>query len=332
MKLYLTGGTGLLGSHFVELAVAEGAEIIALVRSTSNTAFLDSMDVAGSTGDLQNQESLARGMVGCDAVVHAASPVGGWGSPSLYEQYTVNGVRNVIAAMMVSGVKKLIHISTISVYGLDPIQGEPVCEANGVGHQFLPRDYYGRAKVKAEKLVREAHEAGGIQATVLQPGWIYGPRDKNSYGRMSDMMKRGMAVQVGDGNNQIPLVYVGNVAHAMWLALNQESSDYRVYLCAQDRNVTQNDYLASVKRAIGAKRNPPSFPKSVLLKFASVQESLSALFGYKIPVPLSRYVVHLLGSDWHFDQRHIIEDLGYSPPVSYAEGFAMTEKWYCGEI
>jgi nucleoside-diphosphate-sugar epimerase len=108
-------------------------------------------------------------------VARTASPIGGWGSPKLYEENTINGTSNVIAAMEASSVKTLIHISTISIHGLDPIQGKPVSEANGFGSQFLPYDHYGPAKVKAEKTVKQAHEAGRIQATVLRPGWMYGP-------------------------------------------------------------------------------------------------------------------------------------------------------------
>ena len=173
MRIYLTGGTGLLGSHFAEIATTEGAEIVSLVRPTSNAAALASLGVDLSMGNLGDVASLASGMKDCDAVVHTASPIGGWGSPSSFEEHTIQGTRNVIAAMEASSVKTLIHISTISVHGLDPIQGKHISEADGFGSDFLPYDHYGRAKVKAEKIIKEAHEAGKIQATILRPGWIY---------------------------------------------------------------------------------------------------------------------------------------------------------------
>jgi nucleoside-diphosphate-sugar epimerase len=267
-------------------------------------------------------------MEGCDAVVHAASPLGGWGKPELYEENTVNGTRNVIAAMEASSVRTLIHISTISVYGLDPLEGRPVSEVDGFGSYFLPNDHYGRAKVATEKAVREAHTAGKVQATVLRPGWMYGPRDNNSYGKLADMMRRGLSVQVGNGENQIALIYVGNVARAIWAALVKPSPEYRVYVCANDGKVTQRDYLASIARATHTTRRPIALSKSLMLALGTLQEQVSVMVGYRIPVLLSRYAVHLLGSDWSFDQSRIERDLGYSPPVSYEQGFAATEKWY----
>jgi nucleoside-diphosphate-sugar epimerase len=328
MRIYLTGGTGLLGSHFAALALAEGAHVVSLARPTSNTAYLDALGVPLSIGDLRDVESLAAGMQGCDAVVHAASPIGGWGSPALYAENTVQGTRNVIAAMETHSIKTLVHISTISVHGLDPLQGKPISEADGFGAAFLPYDHYGRAKVEAEKIVREAHVAGRIQATVLRPGWMYGPRDDNSYGRLADMLRRGMAVKVGNGENRLALVYAGNVAHAIWLALVKASPDYRVFLCADDGSITQNDYFASLARATQATRGPISLPKGVLLAMGNLLELISVASGYRMPVLLSRYVVHLLGSEGSFDQSRIARELGYSPPVDYRQGFAATEEWY----
>ena len=328
MRIYLTGGTGLLGSHFAELAIAEGASVVALARPASDTIHLRSLGVVVRTGDLGDVPSLASDISGCDAVVHAASPIGRWGSPAFYEQSTVAGTENVVRAMRQSGVKTLVYVSTISVHGLDPIQGIPISETSGLGRQFLPYDHYGRAKVKAERIVEEAHQSGSIEAVVLRPGWIYGPRDYNSYGRLADMQSRGLAIKIGNGENRLSLAYAGNVARALWLALVNRSPEYRAYLCAYDGHTTQNSYLASLARATGRSRSPLSLPKGLLLRAVTLQELLSVFSGYRIPVLLSRYVVHLIGSEWSFDQRRIERELGYAPHVSYAEGFAQTEEWY----
>lgn len=328
MKIFLTGGTGLLGSYFAETAIREGARVVALVRSNSNTAYLNSLGATLSPGSLQDVTSLASGMKGCDVVVHSASPLGGWGKPQLYQEVTVDGTRNVLAAMEASAVRTLIYISTGSVHGLDPTQGKSISEADGFGSHFLPYDHYGRAKVEAEKLVAEAHRAGKIRATTLRPGWITGPRDNNSYGRLADMMRRGIAVKVGNGENRIPLVYAGNVAWAIWTALVRQSPDYRVYLCASDGRATQNDYFESLARATHARRGPISLSKDVLLALGALLERSSVMAGYRVPVLLSRYVVHLMGSDWSFDQSLIERDLGYTPQVSLPQAFAATEQWY----
>jgi nucleoside-diphosphate-sugar epimerase len=333
MKIFLTGGTGLLGSHFAELALTKGADIISLVRPTSNTAHLKSLGVTLIKGNLRDVKSLILGMKDCDAVVHAASPTGFLEPTKLYEEDIVGGTKNVITAMEANSVKNLVYISTLAVHGIDPIKGKPISEADGFGKhffpgkQFLPYSYYSRAKIKAEKIVKEAHEVGKIQATVLRPGWLYGPRDNHRYGRLADAMRQGKIIKVGNGKNRLPLVHVGNVAKAIWLALIKKAPEYRVYLCVYDGKITQNEFFESLVRAANTKRRPISLPKSFFLFTNVLQELVSIILEYRINVLPPHYLI-AFGYDWNFDQSHIERDLGYSPEINYEKGFAMTEEWY----
>lgn len=328
MRIFLTGGTGFLGGSFAELATAEGVDVVALARPGSATERLEAIGATLCRGDLADPTVLAAGMEGCDGVLHAASPLGGWGPPGLYREVTVEGTRHVVEAMRIASVPTLVHISTVDVHGLDPTRGRPVCEDDAPGKEFLPFDHYGRAKVAAERIVRSAHEEGSIVATVLRPGLIYGPGDENAYARFADLWRRGLAVRFGRGENVLALTHVRHVANAAWVAFLKQSLDYRVYLCAADGLVTQREYLASIARAVGRTRPPLEVPMSLLLGSAAGLEHLSVATGYRIPVALSRFVVHLVGSDWRFDQRRIERELGWSPEIGYEEGFAATEAWY----
>jgi nucleoside-diphosphate-sugar epimerase len=230
--------------------------------------------------------------------------------------------------MKACAVRSLIHLSTISVHGLDPIQGSPVNEASGFGKRFLPHDHYGRAKAQAERIVQTAHRSGHLQATVLRVGWVYGPGDETSYGRLADRLKQGLLPRIGGGDNRIPLVYAGNAARAIWCGLLSQSREYAVYIYAFDGQVTQNDYLRSLARAAQTTRKPRSLPRGALLALVALNEHLAAWSGYRLPTLVTRYFIHLFGSDWRFDQRHLAEGLRYSPEVSYDEGFAIAEAWY----
>lgn len=328
MNVYLTGGTGLLGSYVAELAVTEGIDLVALTRTTSDTTHLESLGANVYAGDVTDVDSLVAGMRGCDAVVHAASPNGGQMSPDPYEQVTLGGTEQVVAAMQFSGVKRLVYISSIAVHGLDPVRGGPVREEGGFGRELLPHDHYARAKIDAERRIRRAHAEGSVHATVLRPGWMFGGLVENSYSRLADALAARRLFKIGAGDNRVPLVYAGNVAHAICLALTQPSCDYRVYICAGEGTLTQDDLFASLERATGSAPPPIAVPKPLMLAAARLQEEASALLGYRLPILFSQYLVHMLGSDWQFDQRRIREDLGYEPPVPPEEAFARAEAWY----
>lgn len=327
MRVFLTGGSGFLGGCIAARLAAEGADVVVLVRPHSATVRLRACGAALHQGDLRDTASLAHGLRGCNAVVHVASPKGGWRRPEVYATHAVSGTRNLLAAMAACGVATLVYISTISVHGLDPLR-TPVDDTSGRGSRFLPYDHYGRAKADVEEVVAAAHRAGVARATVLRPGWLYGPGDRRSYGRLADRLRRGFLVRVGEGRNRIPLVYAPNVAGAVWQALTRPSPEHRSILYAWDGLISQNDLLASLARAAGIERPVRSLPRALLLKLAAVQEGLSAVSGYRLPAPLTRYFLHLLGSDWRFVHRNLGEQLQYTPEVPLAAGLHATETWY----
>lgn len=327
MRVFLTGGSGLLGGYIAERLAAEGCALVALVRPNSPLAQLRTCGATLYLGDLRDPASLAHGMRGCDAVVHVASPKGGWKRPEAYAQHAIAGTHHLLAAMAVSGVRPLIHISTISVHGLDPLTAT-VDDDSPFGRSFLPYDHYGRAKVAVERLVESAQRAGAVEATVLRPGWIYGPGDRRNYGRLAARLRRGFLPCVGDGTNQIPLVYGPNVAGAVWHALACPAASYRTVLYASDGRITQCDLLASLARAAGVRPPTRQIPRAALLGLAAAQEQLSVWAGYRLPVLVTRYFLHLIGSNWRFAQRRLSDDLGYRPEVPLDEGLTRSETWY----
>ena len=157
-------------------------------------------------------------------------------------------------------------------------------------------------------------------ATVVRPGWFYGPGDAG-YASMVKRLRRRRLFQIGPGENHLPLVFVGNVAEVLWRCVSQSSEAYRVYLYAADGAVTQNDLFESLKRSAGHSPPPFRFSKGWLLPFALLQEKLSRLSGYRLPTLQTRQCVYLWGSDWKFDQSKVERELGYRPSTTIAEGF-----------
>ncbi len=327
MRLFLTGGTGLLGRYFADMALGNGAEIVALVRPTSNTAHLKSAGATLHMGDLADPKGMAAGMAGCDAVVHLAAIKGGWRKPSSFEQSIVQGTKNVIQAMETAGVRKLIYVSSICVHGLDPIMGQSVSEASGFSRNFLPHDDYGRAKMEAERAIKSACEQDKINATVVRPGWFYGPGDAG-YAHLVKRLKQRLLFQIGSGENRLPLVYVGNVAEVLWRCVSRSSDEYQVFLYAADGAVTQNEYFESLKRAAGKNVRPIKVPQKLLLPLATVQEKVSRLSGYRLPTLQTRQFVYLWGSNWQFDQGRLERELGINLKIEPKTGLSLTEKWY----
>lgn len=150
MRLFVTGGCGYIGSHFVSIAKRSGYEVIVFDNlSTGHAGSVADADL--KVGDLLDLECVVSSMKNCDAVVHFAAKSIVQESSLLeldYWRTNVVGTYNLLQAMEENGIKKFILSSTAAVYG-DNHADLPLSEAG----QCRPVNCYGMTKLVAENLV-----------------------------------------------------------------------------------------------------------------------------------------------------------------------------------
>ncbi len=327
----VTGGTGLLGSHIVEQLRRRNRPVRALVRRGSDVAWLKSQGVELAEGDVTDLESLRRACRGVECVYHSAARVGDWGPWPDFVRITIEGTAKLVQAAAEAGVRRFIHISSISAYGY--VDGENVVldETAPLGVNLHRWAYYSRAKVEAEKLVWAAHREGRIRLTVIRPSWLYGPRDRASIGRLVDAVRTGKAKLIGGGDNRLNVVYAGNVAEACIAAADSERALGEAYNCSNDGVLTLRQYFNRIAEAAGAPPVTKTVPYRVAYAAGFILECIGHLFRLKNPPMVTRYAVWLMGRRSFFDTKKAREHLNWQPTVTYDEGIPMTVRWYLQE-
>src|SRR5262245_8786620 len=101
--IFITGATGLVGSHATEEALTRGHRVRALVRETSDTRWLDRRGVETIVGDLENRDSLRAGVAGADWVFNCAAKVGDWGTLAEFRRLNVEALRLLLDAAADAG-------------------------------------------------------------------------------------------------------------------------------------------------------------------------------------------------------------------------------------
>src|SRR3954468_6358867 len=114
--IFLTGATGLVGSHVAEEALRRGHRVRALVRASSDTRWLDRWGVDKVDGDLADRDALRRGAAGADWVFNCAAKVGDWGTLEDFRRLNVAALRLLLAAASEAGVARFVHVSSLGVY------------------------------------------------------------------------------------------------------------------------------------------------------------------------------------------------------------------------
>ncbi len=325
MKLnVITGATGLLGSHIAEQLVERGEKVRALVRPTSDAAFLNSLGVELSVGDLGDPDSIRRAVAGADVVYHCAARVGEWGPWSAFREGIIEPAERVFDACRDARVGRLLHVSSIAVYGHPRERADLFTEDEPLGQHLWFRDYYRRAKIRAEELCRAYPGAW----TIVRPSWIYGPRDRTSLPRVFKALKAGRVAVIGRGDNLLNIVYAADVAEGAVLAANHPGAIGRAYNLSSDGEVSQRRFLDVLTDALGRPRVRRHVPFRIAFWGAFFGEIIAHLIRMRRSPYITRYAISLVGRSTRYSAERARTELGWRPRTTAVEGLRRTLEWY----
>ncbi len=327
MKVLVTGAAGFLGGHLVDMLVERGDEVRALVRPVEDASHLRNMTgVEVVQGDLADAASLRHAVRDMQRVYSVAAKTGPWGMEDDYRRINVQGLADLVHAAMDAGVQRIVHTSSITVYG-HHLHGIVTEEAS-----FHAEDNpYSRTKIAGEKLLANLVRDEGAPVVIVRPGWIYGPRDTASFARFVAMVEAGKGFILGSGKNIVPVVYVRDVAQGLIKAGDAGNEVIgRAYTLADDRRVTQAQYLNTIADCLGVPHVPLHLPYSGLyLAGRAAELTWQALGrGNAAPPPVTTYGITLLGGDQLFAIDKARNELGYTPEFDIARGVAEGVEWY----
>ncbi|MGA9774615.1 MAG: NAD-dependent epimerase/dehydratase family protein [Candidatus Dormiibacterota bacterium] len=323
MEILITGGNGLLGRHLVPELQARGDRVSVLALPGEDTSWLEARDARVFSGDIRQPETLAAPMRGMEAVLHLAGMMGVWLPIAEYRAVNVAGTENVARAALAEGVRRVVHVSSWTVYGMN--LGHPVGEEAA----FAPfPEPYALTKAEGDRLVQRMVERDHLPAVIVRPGTFFGPGDQLHFGRMADRVISGRGLIVGSGRNALPFVYVSDVVQGLLRALDQPQALGRAYNIANDSPLSQLEFLRAIAEEVGARPPWVHAPYRALYAVGSAAERLAGWTGTKRQPPLTRLGVVLFGTD----NRHAIararQELGFRPLVPLREGVRLAAAWY----
>jgi dihydroflavonol-4-reductase len=236
MRIFVTGGTGFIGSHVVRLLADKSHEQRCLVRNPDKAQAVREVGAEIVVGDLTDKPSLVEGMRGCDAVVDIASLYEFWGPDRrTFAAINVEGTRNVMEAALESGATKVVHVSSVAVWG---DAAWPITEATPLGPKCISE--YIRSKRAGDQVAWQLHETRQLPLVMVYPGGVVGPDDPKAAGRYVRNFVRGaMPAQVLTGR-MFAWVHVRDVAMGIVRALEAEGNVGERYILVAE-NMTFGD-------------------------------------------------------------------------------------------
>ena len=323
--LLVTGATGLVGSHVVERARDRGIRTRALVRAGSDIDLLNQWEVETTAGDMTDQSSLERAVADVSLIVHCAAKVGDWGPVEDYRDANVQGVENLLLAAEAAGaLKRFIHISSLGVYEARDHYGTDESEPpNTVGI-----DGYTLTKVEAENVVRKHIAEHNLPATVLRPGFLYGPRDRTVLPRLLERLKSQAFAYLGSGEQLMNNTYVGNLVDAVFAAIECDAAIGETYNIADGRLVSKREFISTVAKLADYAVPTKTVPLPVARFLAKAMEGTWKLLGKTEAPLLSNARIKFLGLNLDFCIDKARRELEYQPQVDFGDGMKQTMDWF----
>jgi 2-alkyl-3-oxoalkanoate reductase len=316
MTVFLTGGTGLVGSHVAEEAVARGWHVKALAREGADTRFLEKLGVELVRGDLADSAAMKSGVEGCDIVINCAAKVGDWGTLEEFRSLNVVALKKLLDAMVDAKTKRFVHVSSLGVYeGRDHFGTD---ETTPPATNSL--DAYTRSKCEAEAMVMQYVTEKGLQASVVRPGFIYGERDRTVLPKMLVNMRRGILRYFGSGDQALNCVYVKNLVSAIFLAGEKPEAIGEVFNITDGERVSKKDFIGTTARLAGLKEPTRHIPLKLAWILALVVERIARLRGRKTPPIINKARFKFLGLNLDFSIEKARRVLGYEPPYTWQNG------------
>jgi UDP-glucose 4-epimerase len=243
-RVFLSGGAGFIGSHFVDYLMANSDSEITIFDNFSSgslsqlKAHLQNRRLRVVTGDLQDLEALKTSMAGQDVVYHFAA------NPDIAKAVTQPDIdfwqgtyltQNLLEAMRVSGVPRLVYASGSGIYGDTGLK----CTAEDYA-PLTPISTYGASKLACEALISAYCHMFGLRACMFRFANVVGPRQTHGVGydfirRLADNPLRLRIL--GNGKQSKSYIYVTDIVAAVQLIFDRQREPLEFYNVATDDHI-----------------------------------------------------------------------------------------------
>ena len=327
-EVLITGATGMLGRHLVDVLVEAGVSVRTLVRSSSDIRYLQEKGVALVEGDAGDRPSLSRAVEGMDLVFHVAGYLTA-GSPfgddneaadeewALYKAINVDFTEALLQASLEAGVNRFVFVSSSAVYSIDA----PVPTPEDA--PLRPYSTYGRSKLMAEENVR-AYQEKGLATTIIRPSITYGPGDRYFMPMALRLARLPVLPLINGGHNSLDLVFAGDVAELLWHAGCSETGTGQVYNAGPGKHTSIYNLVQSYRRITGKGPIILSVTPKTSRRTAWFARRLVKPFIAEAAAALTPGGLSLIGRDLCMDMSRAAQDLGFYPRFDLDQGLART--------
>jgi len=325
VKVFVTGGTGFVGSHLVEALLSRGDDVTCLVRNPNKLdRIFEERAPSAVRGDLTQDEALRSGCASADLIFHVA---GVTGARNRQEFFAINeqATRRLteLAALVAPDLRRFVYISSLAAVGPSK-RGAP----RHADMPPAPVSDYGRSKLAGERAVQESR----VPWTIVRPSSVYGPRDA-SFLTLFRASRFGIQPVFGSARQELSFIHARDLAQA-FLSATGPGTECKAYFASYPEVVTAGEFVTRVHRAAkGAAPDDDVRPFVLTLPGWLTRAAMRVIGGVarmtRTATVLTPDKAHeLLQEAWTCSPDALESDARWKASISLDEGLRETARWY----
>ena len=237
---------------------------------------------------------------------------------SLYYDVNVGGMKNVLEAMLATGVRRLVFTSSVAVYGLNKENPDET-------HPADPFNHYGKSKWQAEEVLQQWHaEHPDFNIGILRPTVIFGERNRGNVFNLLRQISSGRFLMIGGGRNRKSMAYVGNIVSFIRFLIDEKTEGYNVYNYVDKPDFTMNELVFHVSEVLGKHIPTTHVPYWLGMLGGKCFDLLAAITRKKLTISSVR--VKKFCATTQFDARKAHAS-GFSAPYTLGQGLERTLRF-----
>ncbi len=316
----VTGGTGFIGSHTIELLLQRGFKVRCLVRRTrSNLGWIEGSQAEIVRASYLDVDTLREAIQDAEYIFHIAG-VTKAKTASQYRQGNVLATRNLLeAATGNPSLKKFCFVSSLTAVGPSPdgtlLNEDAVCH---------PITAYGVSKLEAETVCQLY--ANRLPIAILRPPAVYGPRDRDLL-EIFRWVKHGFKPVFGSNEKSLSVIYGPELARVLVEVALSEKTTGRTYFVADPTPYRMSTVFNQISAMFGKRGMNIHFHAPLLYSLGAIAE-LASVFNQNAPVLNIEKARDLLQKNWICSPRKLEEDIGFQNQAPLEESLRTTIEWY----
>ncbi len=311
-KALITGATGFIGSHLLEILVEKKWDITCLVRPQSRTGAIEKMPVRIHRGQLDDEEVLERAVEDQDYIFHLAARIRP-APPEVYDKSNHRLTRDLANACLRKNpeVRRIVYISSISVGGPTP-PGKLVDETQPPN----PTSEYGRTKLKGEQALKEIWDK--LPATIIRPPNVYGAGQQETDILIKLIRKRIVPLLKEEGKST-SLIYIKDLVRGILLAAESPEAQSQIYYLTDGEGHSWREIILALKKIVLGNSFYLPIPEKLIYSVAWFADILRAA-GFR-KIYFGRRVWDAMAkTKWLFSSSKAEKELGFRPHFELIAG------------